>query len=378
VSPYGWWLVVLCTVLCTPYWTLLTNPQVCRIPRQKHPLLKVTFKQVVSYRSFPGKPSARELLFSRSSLIGEAPWLLLVVRVGFIGRCHGRMAKEGAWSSPSRLFDTTRTCDSITSITAVRVEHGVEDMMQLVVVMINVLYSAYRSHLNGQFIRVSLSPSILSTMKLSPFALLAFAFSSVQADVELVVSNGEDPDGSGTNGVIIEWSGSLNISALTLEKSGDAPKLLTCFATNTYWYANGASPAFDEYFVPARIDKPGSPGVKLLDGIGFGDFVGMSDDGEDGISSIAVPANYTSGSSLTGQIFYADETFSFGNRNWTLSFESPDGNLTQRVLFRTEGSGVSLTPDLTMAPTPAPTSSSGCMMLGGVAGASIAISMLLV
>jgi hypothetical protein len=217
-------------------------------------------------------------------------------------------------------------------------------------------------------------------MKLSPFALLAFAFSSVQADVELVVSNGEDPDGSGTNGVIIEWSGSLDVSNLTLTTSGDAPLVLNSFATTTYWYTTGNNPAFDRYVVPARIDKPGSPGVKFLDGIGFGDFIGMADDGDDGISSIGVPGNYTSGSSLTGRIFYADETFSFGNRNWTLSFESPEDNRTQTVLFRTEGTGVNLVPDLTMSPTPAPapTSSGGCMMLGEVVGAFMVISMLLV
>jgi hypothetical protein len=98
-----------------------------------------------------------------------------------------------------------------------------------------------------------------------------------------------------------------------------------------------------------------------------------------------VPANYTSGSNITGQIFSPVlRSIDFGDtRRWTLSFVSGDDQ-TQTMLFRTvergviESSADAGTPAPSSAPTPAPTSSSGYMMLGGVVGAFMTISMLLV
>jgi hypothetical protein len=249
-------------------------------------------------------------------------------------------------------------------------------------------YLIARSRLNDQFTGVSPSPFILSTsMKLSIFALLAFILSSVQADVELVVSNGKNPDGSGGNGLMIEWSGSLDVSNFTLDFSGNSRLRLSSFASFLEWDVVGSDNAFDEYLVQGIIAKPGPPDVVLGPGVGFGGIIGMGDKRfGDAPTYIRVPANYTSGSALSGQVFFLDEKFESQDRSWTLSFESEaNPNLTQRMLFRTEASAPTSVPTIaptaapaTIVPTIAPTSSSGCMMLGGVVGAFMAISMLLV
>jgi hypothetical protein len=253
------------------------------------------------------------------------------------------------------------------------------------VVRIIVLYIYLIAHnrLNEQFTRVSLSPSILSiSMKLSIFALLAFMFSSVQADIELLVSNGKNPDGSGGNGLLIEWSGSLDVSNFVLDKSGDSRLPGGSYANFLEWYISGPDSAFDEYLVSGVIDKPGPPDVLVKNGIGFGGAIAMGDKRfGDFPTYIRVPAGYTSGSYISGQIFFLDEKFTSQDRTWSLSLESEaNPNLTQRVLFRTEASAPTSTPSSapTLVPTIAPTSSSGCMMLGGVVGAFSAIAMLLV
>jgi hypothetical protein len=231
----------------------------------------------------------------------------------------------------------------------------------------------------------SSTTTILSTMKLIPFALLVLAFSSVQADLELVVSNGKNPDGSGGNGLMIEWSGSLDISNLTLDVSRDSRLTLSSYANYLEWDVVGPNNAFDEYLVPGNIDKPGPPGFVIGGGIGYGGVIGMGDKRfGDYPSYIRVPAGYISGSSITGQIFFPNEKFDKEDRSWNLSLESEDSDQRQRVLFRTEASAPTSAPSsvpapvLTAAPTTAPTSSSGCMMFGGVVGAFMAISMLLV
>jgi hypothetical protein len=244
----------------------------------------------------------------------------------------------------------------------------------------NVLY-LHIARFNEQFTHVSLSPPILSTMKLIPFALLALAFSSVQADVELVVSNCKDPDGSGRTGLMIKWSGSLDISNFTLDVSRDSHLTLSSYASYLDWFTVGPNIAFDEYLVPGKIDKPGPPGVVIGNGIGYGGVIGMGDTRLGNYPSyIRVPAGYRSGSNITGQIFFLDEKFDNQDRSWSLSLESEDSIQRQRVLFRTEASAPTSAPSSapTTVPTAAPTSSSGCMMLGGVVGAFMAISMLLV
>jgi hypothetical protein len=238
-----------------------------------------------------------------------------------------------------------------------------------------------RSRLNEQFTRVSLSPPILSTMKLIPFALLALALSSAQADVELVVSNCKDPAGSGRTGLMIEWSGSLDISNFTLYVTRDSHLTLSSYASYLDWFTVGPNITFDEYLVPGKIEKPGPPGVVIGNGIGYGGVIGMGDTRVgDYPSYIRVPAGYKSGSNITGQIFFLNKKFDNQDRSWSLSLESEDSNQRQRILFRTEASAPTSAPSAapTTVRTAAPTSSSGCMMLGGVVGAFMAISMLLV